>query len=86
MILNEEIPTKTKTLYNPTLDDVTTDVDKYGENPERYTLKAGDIQEFPDYVAELLKDKLLNILYWNDLPKQGRAKRLKEVQDLIEVK
>ena len=75
-----------KTLYNPTLEDVETYVDKLGPNPEHYTLKAGDIQEFPDHVADLLKEKLANKMLWDSPPaNKNKEKRLKELYALIEV-
>jgi len=73
-------------LYNPTLDDVVTYFDKLGPNPQKFTLKAGEIQEFPDKIGELIKQKLIDKIYWENPPKKGRAKRIQEIKDLIEVK
>ena len=75
-----------KSLYNPTLDDCETWVDKFGPHPEHHVLKAGEIKEFPDYVADLLKEKLATKMLWANLPaNKNKEKRLKELYKLIEV-
>ena len=50
---------KTRVIYNPTLKTVTIDVDKFGDNPQKYSLKAGDDKPFPIHVAEIFEDKLV---------------------------
>ena len=56
--MNDEKP-KTRSIYNPSLEDIFTDYDKNGEHPEYHILKAGDIKEFPHHIADLLEEKLI---------------------------
>ncbi|HEC63857.1 MAG TPA: hypothetical protein ENI23_01030 [bacterium] len=73
-------------LHNPSHNDITVDCDKHGENPETHTLKAGQIEEFDDYIADLIVDKLSNRMLWENYPKdRNRDKKLKELKELIEV-
>lgn len=76
---------KTRQLYNPTTEDIMTDVDKFGQHPQTFTLKAGDVAEFPEHVASLIETKLIDKLYWAAPPKSGREKKIKEIQKLIRV-
>lgn len=77
---------KTRSLYNPSLDDVEVDLDKLGPNPEHYVLKAGDIQEFPSYVADMLEEKLATFMLWQNLPSnKNKEKRYKELLKIIRV-
>ena len=77
---------KTKSIYNPTLEDVESDFDKYGTNPQHYILKAGAIAEFPDHIADLLKEKLATRMLWQNMPaNKNKEKRLAELYKIIEV-
>jgi len=76
-----------RTLYNPSLEDISTDVDKYGEKPQYFTLKAGNIAEFEDFVADLLKEKLVERMLWENPPNnKNYEKRRIELREIIEVK
>ena len=81
--IEEEWPLK---LYNPTLEDISTYIDKLGPNPRFFTLKAGDIAEFPDDVGALLKQKLLDKTYYSRPLKERTEKELERITKLIEVK
>lgn len=77
---------KTKSIYNPTLDDIFTDYDKNGEHPEHYILKAGEIEEFPSHIADLLEEKLVEKLLWLSMPaNKNKDKRREELRKLIRV-
>lgn len=77
---------KTKTLYNPTLEDCTVDFDKLGPNPEVHTLKAGEVKVFPYHIGELLEEKLANRMLWVSIPaNKNREKRYKELLEIIRV-
>ena len=77
---------KYKSLYNPTIDDIETDIYKYGDNPEHFILKAGEIQRFPAYAADIIKEKLATRMLWEALPaNRNNEKRLEELYKLIEV-
>lgn len=82
---NEE-ETKPRSLYNPTLDDITVEFDKLGENPETYTLKAGDYAEFPHYIADILEEKLVEKMLWENPPSnKNYNKRREELRGIIRV-
>ena len=70
-------------IYNPTLEDISTDIDKFGDNPKQFTLKAGDVKSFPKYVADILGEKLIEKMYWANVPSnrdsEGRRKELRKV-------
>ena len=78
-------PQKSRQLYNPTTEDITTDVDKFGTHPEIYTLKAGDVAEFPEHVASLIETKLIDKIYWQHPVKRGKDTKLEEIKKLIRV-
>ena len=83
----DEEKNRLRTLYNPSLEDVSIDSDKYGPNPEHYTLKAGEVAQFTSYIADLIIEKLATRMLWASLPgNKNKEKRLKELYDLIEVK
>ena len=77
---------KRRLLHNPSTNDVTVDCDKHGENPETHTLKAGEVEEFDDYIADLIVDKLSNRMLWDEPIGRGsnRDSKLQELKDLIE--
>lgn len=73
-------------IFNPTLDDVTVDSDKFGDHPETHTLKAGQMQRFEDHIAELIKEKLVNRMLWKDYPaNHNRDARIKELNEQVEI-
>ena len=73
-------------LYNPSAEDITQDVDKKGEHPESFTLKAGDIQEVPDHITPLLIDALVERMLWASPPSnKNYEKRRQELRKLITV-
>jgi len=75
-----------KYLFNPTTEPITIDVDKLGDNPKKYTLEAGAIEEFEDGVADILRDALVDKMLWENYPKDhNRDKRVKELLEMIEV-
>lgn len=74
-------------IFNPSIKPITIDVDKFGDNPEKHTLEAGGIEEFEDYVADILVDALADRMLWANPPSdKNREKRLKELKETIEVK
>ena len=74
-------------IYNPDEEDITTDFDKLGDNPQTFTLKAGEIKEFPEHIAVLLEEKLATRMLWKSLPaNHNKEKRYNELLDLIRVK
>lgn len=74
-------------LFNPSTESITIDVDKHGDNPEKFTLEAGSIEEFEDYVADILRDALVDRMLWANYPAdKNRDKRVKELIEMIEVK
>ena len=77
---------KTRTIYNPTLDDITTDVDKYGDNPQTFTLKSGEDKEYPLHVAKIFENKLVERILWKNPPaNKNYAKRREEILELIRI-
>ncbi len=71
-------------INNPLTDDVTVDMDRKGDNPQSFTLKAGDIQEFDDFVCELFEDKIVDNLLWRTMPaNRNREARIKEILEMI---
>ena len=73
-------------LHNPSINDVIVDYDKYGSDPETHTLKAGNVEEFDDHIADLIEDKLANRMLWDNYPKdRNRDKYLREIRKLIRV-
>ena len=83
-MINEE--KEPRSLYNPSLEDVETDVDKNGPNPEHYVLKAGAIKEFPNHVADLLEDKLVEKMLWKNPPgNKNNEKKREELRRIINV-
>ncbi len=67
-------------LYNPLPEDITIDFDKLGDNPETHTLEGGQVQEFPDHIADLMEDALANKILWRTYPaNHNREQRLKEI-------
>lgn len=79
-------PPKTKTLYNPSLEDCEVFFDKLGPNPETHILKAGEVKEFSTYIADLLEEKLATRMLWQNLPaNKNKEKRYKELLSIIRV-
>ena len=77
---------KTRVIYNPMLDDVTIDVDKCGDNPQTFTLKAGEDKEYPLHIASIFEDKLVDKILWSNPPAdKNYAKRREEILKLIRV-
>jgi len=84
-MLNDE-PKVPRYLYNFSLEDITTDIDKMGEHPEVYTLEAGAVEEFPDYVAEILEQALVERELWKSPPaNKNMDKRRKALFELVRV-
>lgn len=76
----------TRSVYNPSIEDIETDIDKFGSNPQHFILKAGEIQEFPSYAADILEEKLATRMLWQSLPaNHNRDKRMKELLSIIRV-
>ena len=72
-------------LFNPSTEPITVDIDKKGDNPESFTLEAGAIEEFEDYVADILRDALVDKMLWANYPAdRNRDKRVRELTELIE--
>lgn len=59
---------KSRSIYNPTLEDITITVDKYGDNPQIFTIKAGEDKELPDHVARIFENKLTDRILWKNPP------------------
>jgi len=75
-----------RSLYNPSLEDINTYIDQYGENPQYHTLKAGEIKEFEDHVADLLESKLIERMLWQSPPANSNyEKRREELRKVIRV-
>lgn len=71
-------------LYNPSLEDISVDVDLLGSNPRHYTLKKHDFDIFPDHVATMIEEKLAERMYWKEpAPNKNREKRMKELLGII---
>lgn len=82
--MNDEKPTRS--LYNPTLKDIETDFDLNGDNPQHFVLKAGEIKEYPTYIADLLEDKLVERMLWENVPSNKNLnKRRSELREIIRV-
>jgi hypothetical protein len=71
------------TLYNPTLEDVTIESDKKGSQYETYTLKSGDITQFPQYIADLIIEKFVDREYWKNPPNSGRVRHKENLRQLM---
>lgn len=75
-----------RTIYNPTLEDIDTYSDKNGPNPEHHILKAGEYKEFPNHIADLLEEKLVEKMLWANIPaNKNKEKRREELRRLIKI-
>jgi hypothetical protein len=73
-------------ILNPLSDDVTIDVDKMGKNPQTFTLKAGQIEQFEDHVCLIFEDKIVSRMLWKTMPaSHNREERTKEILDIVRV-
>jgi len=83
-MINEE--PKNRSIYNPTLKDIETWADKNGDHPEHHILKAGEIKEFEPHIADLLEEKLIDRMLWENLPSnKNKEKRKDELRVIIRV-
>lgn len=72
-------------VYNPTNDDFTVTYDLGKDKPTPFTVKAGDIAEFPEFIANHVKKHLTNHIYNIRGRKNNSEDDLKEIMEEISV-